>query len=117
MTDTRKKSNRGDYDLEQNINYGRLDYYVNPQNNYGEPVQTYLPGNGLIGQRVSRVNLANNSCDIESMLRGTGSCNMVQPQAPVVPDIRRIQTLNLFETRENPLPEPLVVRRGERPAW
>jgi hypothetical protein len=117
MTDTRKKSNRGDYDLEQEFNFGRLDYCINPQNNYGEPVKTYLPGNGLLGPRVSRVNLANNSCDIESMLRGTGSCNMVQPQAPIVPDIRHLQSLNLFETRANPLPEPLVVKRGERPAW
>lgn len=60
-------------------------------NNYGEPVKTYLPGNRLIDQRISRVNFANNSCDIEFMLRGTGLCNMVQPQAPIVPDIRHIR--------------------------
>ena len=117
MTDTRKKSNRGDYDLEQEYNFGRLDYNINPKNHYGTPVQTYFCGNGLIGQRVSRIDLANNSCDIETMLRGTGSCNMVQPQAPIVPDIRHIRSLDLFATRANPLPEPLVVRRGERPAW
>ena len=117
MTDTRKKSNRGDYDLEQEYSFGRLDYAINPKNHYGTPVQAYFCGNGLIGQRMSRVDLANNSCDIETMLRGTGSCNMVQPQAPIVPDIRHIRSLNLFETRENPLPEPLVVKRGERPAW
>ncbi len=113
MTDTRKKSNRVDYDLEQNLSFMHYEY----QNKYGAPEQSYFPGNGLIGQRVSRVHLANNSCDVESMLRGIGSANMVRPMAPIVPDIRTVKTLDLFETQQLQMPEPLVVRRGERPAW
>lgn len=113
MTDTRNKSQRGDYQLEQAINFGHVDYLIK----YGSPVNTYLPGNGLIGQHVSRVNLANNSCDIESMLRGTGSCNMVVPQAEIVPDIRRLKQLDIFESQPTFLPDPLVVRKGQRPHW
>lgn len=117
MTDTRKKSQKGDYDLEQAVSFGFVDYYVNSENRMGCPVNTYFPGNGLIGQKASRVNLANNSCDIESMLRGTGTCNMVQTQSPIVPDVRQIQSLNLFDSQPVQVPEPMVVHKGQRPRW
>lgn len=113
MTDTRNKSQRGDYDLEQSVNFGQADYRVK----HGCPTATYLPGNGLIGQQVSRVNLANNSCDIESMLRGIGSCNMVTKQAAVVPDLRDLKPLNLYESQATQIPEPLVVHKHQRPEW
>lgn len=114
MTDTRHKSQRGDYELEQNANLGQIDYKLK----YGNPVNTYLPGNGLIGQRnVSRTNLANNSCDIESMLRGIGSCNMVSPQAEIVPDIRQLKQLHLFDSQPTFIPDPLVVHKNQRPSW
>ena len=117
MTDTRKKSQKGDYDLEQSFNFGVVDYYANSENRMGCPVNTYFPGNGLVGQKVSRVNLANNSCDIETMLRGTGTCNMVQSQNPIVPDLKQLKMLNLFETQPLQLPEPMVVQKGQRPRW
>ena len=117
MTDTRKKSQKGDYNLEQAVTFGFYDYYFNSENRMGNPVNTYLPGNGLVGQKMSRVNLANNSCDIESMLRGTGTCNMVETQNPVVPDLRQLKPLDLFETKTTQLPEPMVVHRGQRPRW
>jgi hypothetical protein len=117
MTDTRKKSQRGDYNLEQAVTFGVYDYYFNSENRMGCPVNTYLPGNGLVGQRVSRVNLANNSSDIETMLRGIGTCNMVQSHIPIVPDLRQIKTLDLFETQPTQLPESMVVHRGQRPRW
>lgn len=47
MTDTRYKSQRGDYALEQAAQFGQIEYKLK----YGNPVNTYLPGNGLIGQR------------------------------------------------------------------
>ena len=117
MTDTRKKSQKGDYNLEQAVTFGFYDYFFNSENRMGNPVNTYLPGNGLVGQKVSRVNLANNSCDIESMLRGTGTCNMVETQNLVVPDLRQLKPLDLFETKTTQLPEPMVVHRGQRPRW
>ena len=64
MSNTRKKSQKGDYEKEIAISFGFNDYYLNTENRYGCPMNTYIPGNGLIGQKVSRTNLANNSCDI-----------------------------------------------------
>ena len=117
MTDTRKKSQKGDYNLEQAITFGVYDYYFNSENHMGNPVNTYLPGNGLVGQKVARVNLANNSCDIETMLRGTGTCNMVQSHTPILPDVKNIKSLNLFDTQPMQLPDPMVVQKGQRPRW
>ena len=117
MTDTRKKSQKGDYNLEQNVTFGVADYYFNSENRYGNPLTTILPGNGLIGQKVSRVNLANNSLDIETMLRGTGSCNMVQQQDNIVPDIRALKMLDMFESQPTYVPQPMVVQKGQRPQW
>ena len=117
MTDTRKKSQKGDYNLEQAVTFGVYDYCLNPENRTGCPVNTYLPGNGLIGQSGSRVNFANNSCDIETMLRGTGTCNMVQSQNTIVPDLKHIKSLNLFETQSVQLPDPMVIQKGQRPRW
>lgn len=113
MTDTRNKSQRGDYDLEQSSHFAQIDY----KTKHGAPINTYLPGNGLVGQSVSRVSLANNSCDIESMLRGIGSCNLVVKQAEVVPDLRQLKPLDLFESQATHIPEPMVVRREQRPHW
>ena len=114
MTDTRNKSQRGDYELEQSVNFGQIDYLIK----HGGSVNTYLPGNGLIGQHnVSRTSLANNSCDIESMLRGIGSCNLVSPQAEIVPDIRSLKQLHIFDSQPTFIPDPLVVHRNQRPQW
>ena len=111
MTDTRNKSQRGDYELEQSAHFGQIDYKIK----YGSTVNSYLPGNGLIGQR--NVRLANNSCDIESMLRGIGSCNLVSPQPEIVPDIRSLKQLHIFDSQPTFMPDPLVVHRNQRPQW
>jgi hypothetical protein len=116
MTDTRKKANRGDYEKEQEINTDNLKYFSNPDNIIGKPLTTYHPGNGLIGAKVNKMDLANNTLAIESFLRGTGSANMVNPMELVKPDITYIKTLNLFEKHVY-MPDPFVHHKGERPLW
>ena len=116
MTDTRKKASRGDYEKEQEISKGYLEYFGNPENFIGKPSTTYHPGNGLIGAKVNKMDLANNTLAIESMLRGTGSANMVNPMEPVKPDIKYIKTLNLYDKYVY-LPDPFVHHKGERPTW
>ena len=116
MTDTRKKASRGDYEKEQEISKGYLDYFGNPENFIGKPSTTYHPGNGLIGAKVNKMDLANNTLAIESMLRGTGSANMVNPMEPVKPDIKYIKTLNLYEKYVY-LPDPFVYHKDQRPMW
>jgi hypothetical protein len=115
MTDTRKKSQKGDYELEQQGNTQYSGYLGS--RDYSTPAATYFAGNGLLSGRVASVGLANNSCDIESMLRGIGTCNMVSHQTAPTPDIRALKSLNLFETDETLLPNPLIVEKGQRPQF
>jgi hypothetical protein len=116
MTDTRKKSNRGDYEKEQQESMGVMEYYGNPANHYGKPVETFLPGNGLLGAKIHAMDLVNNIIDTEAFLRGTGSCNMVNPQTPATPELKYIKSLNYYENKVY-VPEPLVVQKDQRPLW
>lgn len=114
MTDSRKKSNRGDYEKEQEFNTMKYKWYSDPTSFYGKPEALYHPGNGLIGAKVSNMDLANNTVDIEGYLRGIGTANMLKHYVPPKPDIKYAKSLNLFEN-EVSMPEPLVVHRGQRP--
>jgi hypothetical protein len=114
MTDTRKKSQKGDYELEQHLNTQHLGYSGSSDS---IPAATYFAGNGLLSGRMASVALANNSCDIESMLRGIGTCNMVSHQTASTPDIRALKSLNLFNSEETLLPNPLIVEKGQRPQF
>ena len=114
MTDTRKKSQKGDYELEQNLNTQYLGYSGSSDS---IPAATYFAGNGLLFGRMASVALANNACDIESMLRGIGTCNMVSHQTAPTPDIRTLKSLNLFKSEDTLMPDPLIVAKGQRPQF
>jgi len=113
MSSTRTKNTPGNYELEQwsfnkNVNYCVADYR-------GAPPQTHLPGNGLLAGNVSKTQLSNNSCDIESMLRGIGSSNLVGPQFQVQPEITYLQSLNISDKIPLLIPAPLVIHSNQRP--
>jgi hypothetical protein len=116
-SNTRKKTSRGDYEMEQHFNARFYDYYSNPGNLFGRASKTMLPGNGLIGASMTPFDLANNACDIESLLRGHGTGNMVFREAPIEPDFKKLPSLNLFESQTAYMPDPMVVHRGQRPMF
>jgi hypothetical protein len=116
-SNTRKKTNRGDYELEQTWNAKIYDYYSNPGNLYGRATKAMLPGNGIVGASMSYFDLANNACDIESLLRGHGTDNMVFRETPIEPDFKKLPSLNMFESQTVYMPDPMVVHRGQRPMF
>ena len=116
-SNTRKKTNRGDYVMEQEFNARFYDYYSNPGNYFGRPPNTMLPGNGMVGASMKPFDLANNACDIESLLRGYGTDNMVFRETPIEPDLKKLPTLNMFDSQATYIPDPLVVHRGQRPMF
>lgn len=96
MASTRSKNTTGNYEMEQNINNDQHNYMSYEKSYfYGTVPTTYLPGNGLMGMKTAGMNLASNSADIESQLFGIGSTNLVQPRAPVAPDVYQLQSLNV----------------------
>lgn len=113
MTSTRTKNTPGNYDLEQwsydrNVTWCTADYR-------GPPPQTNLPGNGLLAGNVSRTQLSVNSCDIESMLFGIGSTNMVSQQEPIQPQIKELPSLNICTKIPLLIPTDLKVQPYQRP--
>ena len=66
---------------------------------------------------MSYFDLANNACDIESLLRGHGTDNMVFRETPIEPDFKKLPSLNMFESQTVYMPDPMVVHRGKRPMF
>ena len=113
MSSTSSKNTPGNYRLEQNINdnFGTYCTYVN----YGVPSQTNFPGNGLLTGRMAPSDLAYNGRDVESFLWGIGSTNLVEARTPTTPQIKQLQSLNIIDRIPIMVPEPLVVKKDQRP--
>lgn len=112
MSSTRSKNTIGNYKAEQWSLNQQAEYL--PYKLYGAPVHTYFCGDGLIGQRVGPMKLSGNFCDIESSLLGINSTNLVSPQPEVVPEIKQLKSLSIFQKSPVILPSPLVVEANQR---
>jgi hypothetical protein len=115
MASTRNRNTRGDYALEQETFTLSRNY-----NNYlhaaqGRAYQASLPTIGINPSRMPRDTLSKNPIDIESSLFGINSTNLVTPQKPVKPQLKRIPTSVFFERLPVHMPKPLVVEHNQRP--
>ena len=115
MASTRNINSRGDYGLEQNYyGLGRVytDYKYSAQ---GCAYQPSIPTIGITPGRMARNTLSNNPIDIESGLFGINSTNLVNPQKPITPDLKRIPTSVFFDRLPINMPNPLVIEHNQRP--
>ncbi len=117
MASTRNKNTRSDFKIEQNAktmarNYGAFE------NSYAgkafEPALAF-ESVGILPTKMSREHFSQNSVDIESALFGINSTNLVDPQAPVVPQLKQLPEVKFFERMALFMPEPLVVEKAARP--
>jgi len=115
MASTRNRNCQGDYVLEQTQNKDICNYSEYANSAYGHPVETMLPGDGLLTGRIGAAKLSGNYCDIESQLFGIGSTNLVKPKEPVIPDIHPLLSLHVIDRLPVLVPEPLVVAKNQRP--
>lgn len=112
MASTRNKNTPGDYQLEQK---SYIDFYLNTMDAAKQtPIQKTFPGNGLLQGKVVSRDLANNYTDIESVLFGIGSTNLVQPLPTVVPDIHILPSLNIMNKTPMIIPNPIYVDTKQR---
>ena len=58
--------------------------------------------------------LSRNASDIESVLFGIGSTNLVKSKAPVTPELNRMPHIAFFNRLPVYLPEPLVIENCQR---
>lgn len=115
MASTRNRNTPGDYAREQQSLALRRNYMSYDESSfYGTVQHTYFPGNGLIGMRTASSNLAANACDIESQLRGIGATNLVEPRAPIAPEIHPLKSLNIADRLPMIMPAPFAPQPNQR---
>ena len=115
MASTRNINTPGNYYLEQKEYKHFEDYTLYPNSQYGAAYNTKLPGNGVNPGQIPWNQLSYNPAQIESFLFGINSTNLVNPQAPIVAELKDLETINFFERCPTLIPEPLVVEKSQRP--
>jgi hypothetical protein len=115
MASTRNKNTQENYKLQQrsyNCSYKWIDYQYST---YGQAYKPAIPCLGITPSHMPRDTLSHNPVDIESYLRGTGSTNLVNPQTPVNPEFKTVDTVSFFERIPLFVPQPLVILNNQRP--
>ena len=115
MASTRNNNIRGEYDLEQQMNRHLTQYNVYKNSSQGTPWETHIPDVGYMPSNVSRETFATNAVDVESMLRGTGESNLVEPKPKTVAQKVEVPYKSFFDRPVVATPEPLVLERFQRP--
>jgi hypothetical protein len=114
MSSTRDKNAPGNYKLEQAGNKLGSNYRVNE---FGRPVVSYHPGDGLLPAKTARTEMASNACDIESMLFGIGSSDLVNSRPVIQPALKPMKSLDMYVRPALILPEAVSVSAVNRPLF
>jgi hypothetical protein len=115
MASTRNRNTPGNYCLEQRQYKHSENYTLYPNSQYGAAYNTNLPGNGLLPAQIPWNKLSYNSADTESFLFGINSTNLVNPAPCFVPEITKLNSINIYEKKPTYIPEPLVIEKKQRP--
>ena len=115
MASTRNINTSGNYCLEQREYKQSENYTLYANSQYGAAYNTRLPGNGLLPAQIPWNKMSYNAPDIESFLFGINSTNLVQPAPCLVPELKTLQSANIYEKGKTFIPEPLVIEKNQRP--
>jgi hypothetical protein len=115
MASTRNNNTPGDYCQQQKSYKQSLDYNEFKYSQVGRAYKNALPCMGITPSHMPREAFSQNSIEIESALFGINSTNLVNPQKPVVPQLKQLPCVSYFERLQTFMPEPLVVEKYQRP--
>jgi len=115
MTSTRNNNTPGNYNLEQKKYNSIRNYETFINSQYGMAYSPALSTLGINPSHMPRETFSSNSIDVESALFGINSTNLVSPQKPVNPEIKKIPTISFFERLPLFMPNPLVIENKQRP--
>ena len=115
MASTRNINTPGNYCLQQAGFAESSNYTLYPNSQYGSAYDTKLPGNGLNPGQIPDNKLSKNSTDIESFLFGINSTNLVNPAPCFTPDLRSLESVNLYKKAATIMPVPFVLNTEQRP--
>ena len=115
MASTRNINTPGNYNLEQRQFKESAGYTLFPNSQYGAAYNTKLPGNGLLPAQIPWNKLSYNAADTESFLFGINSTNLVNPAPPLTPQLKCLQTVNVFKSKPVIMPVPQAIPKFQRP--
>ena len=115
MASTRNINTRGDYNLEQKYYALGRNYTRYQHASVGKAYIDSFPVDGVLQGHMSRESFSHNSVDVETMLFGINSTNLVTPQKPIKPDFKSMPSSKFFDRLLVPMPKPLVVENKQRP--
>jgi hypothetical protein len=115
MASTRNRNTPGNYCLEQREYRQSETYTLYPNSQYGAAFNTRLPGNGLMPAQIPWNKLSYNAADTESFLFGINATNLVNPAPPLTPELKCLQTANIFKTGPVIMPVPQAIPKYQRP--
>ena len=115
MASTRNRNTPGNYCLEQKQYQHFENYTLYPNSQYGAAYNTRLPGTGLLPAQIPWNKLSYNAADTESFLFGINSTNLVNPAPALTPELKCLQSANLFETNPVIMPVPQAIPKNQRP--
>jgi hypothetical protein len=115
MAFTRNRNTQGNYCLEQRQYQQSGNYALYANSQYGAAYNTRLAGNGLLPGQIPWNKLSYNAADTESFLFGINSTNLVNPAPCFVPEITKLDSVNIYDKRPILMPEPLTIEKNQRP--
>lgn len=115
MASTRNRNTPGNYCLEQRQYQNSETYTLYPNSQYGAAYNTRFAGNGLLPAQIPWNKLSYNAADTESFLFGINSTNLVNPAPCFVPEIAKLESVNIYEKGLVFMPEPLALDKNQRP--
>ena len=112
MASTRNINTMGNYNLEQRQYKENQKYNLYANSQHGEAYHTRLPGNGMNPAQIPADKLSHNAVQIESFLFGINSTNLVQPEPPLVPQLKSVETVDIYKSPRTIMPLPLVIEKN-----
>ena len=115
MASTRNKNSLGNYNLEQH-QYRTISNYNSFENaSCGSAYITSIPDIGIIPSKVAPHHFSSNPIEIENMLFGINSTNLVNPSPEIKPQLRTPRKSVFFQRQIIIMPKPLVIEPNQRP--
>ena len=115
MAATRNKNTPGNFCLDNRQNSGIESWQLYTNGANGFAYDTKLPGNGLNPGQMPWSTLSYNPADIESFLFGINSTNLVNPSKPLTPELKYLQSANIFKYEPVIMPIPQAIPKYQRP--
>lgn len=117
MASTRNKNTPSDYCIQQRSYKDSRDWINYKHSTYGTAYKNAIPCLGYTPSHMPWDTLSRNPVDIETQLFGINSTNLVQPQAPIRPQLKTVPMIPFFKTLPNIKPPDIPILKDQRPYY